>query len=112
MDAWVELNAGECGFQVLGQANCEDNQHVTFELTSNCNKICNLGKVLKHADPIDAYAEVAPGAASRLHAICSEVLTGCCAGCVVPTALFKVMQVAAGLSLPRDITIRLKTGQP
>jgi hypothetical protein len=36
-----------------------------------------------------------------------ETLTGCCAGCAVPVGLFKAMQVAAGLALPKDITIKL-----
>jgi len=36
-----------------------------------------------------------------------ETLKGCCAGCAVPAGLFKAMQVAAGLALPQDITIRL-----
>jgi hypothetical protein len=34
-------------------------------------------------------------------------LKGCCAGCAVPAGLFKAMQVAAGLALPKDINIRL-----
>jgi hypothetical protein len=36
-----------------------------------------------------------------------ERCTNCCAGCAVPAGLFKAMQVAAGLALPKDITIRL-----
>ena len=34
-------------------------------------------------------------------------LHGCCAGCAVPVGLFKAMQVAAGLALPKDIEIAL-----
>lgn len=36
-----------------------------------------------------------------------ETLIGCCAGCAVPAELFKGMQVAAGLALPKDINIRI-----
>jgi uncharacterized 2Fe-2S/4Fe-4S cluster protein (DUF4445 family) len=38
-----------------------------------------------------------------------DVLTGCCAGCAVPVGLFKTMQVAAGLALPKDITINMES---
>ncbi|MFN2352102.1 MAG: hypothetical protein ABR497_09170, partial [Kiritimatiellia bacterium] len=34
-------------------------------------------------------------------------LKGCCAGCAVPVGVFKAMQVAAGLALPKDPTITL-----
>jgi len=36
-----------------------------------------------------------------------EHLKGCCAGCAVPVGIFKGMQVAAGLALPKDITIKM-----
>jgi hypothetical protein len=36
-----------------------------------------------------------------------ESLKGCCAGCAVPVGIFKSMQAAAGLALPKDITITI-----
>lgn len=35
-----------------------------------------------------------------------ETLRGCCAGCAAPSAVFKAMQVAAGVALPKDITLK------
>jgi hypothetical protein len=36
-----------------------------------------------------------------------ETLTGCCAACAVPVAAFKAMQVAAGVALPKDVTLKI-----
>lgn len=112
MEAWADVETGECGYGARAMARCEDGQHVSFELSSGCPKICSLGKVLRHADPVDSYMEIAPGTRSRLYAICSEVLTGCCSGCLVPVAMFRAMQVAAGLSLSGDVTIRVRKENP
>jgi len=40
-------------------------------------------------------------------AVARECLKGCCAGCAVPVAIFKAMQVAAGLALPKSIRIEI-----
>jgi hypothetical protein len=37
-------------------------------------------------------------------------LSGCCAGCAVPVGIFKAMQAAAGVALPRDVTITMEKG--
>jgi hypothetical protein len=34
-----------------------------------------------------------------------EHLKGCCAACAVPVGAFKAMQVAAGVALPKDVTL-------
>jgi len=40
-------------------------------------------------------------------AIARGSLKGCCAGCAVPVGVFKAMQVAAGLALPKDIRLKI-----
>jgi hypothetical protein len=108
MSTYVEIDAGECGFYANAVVSCADGRFATFDINSSCGKIATLGKVLRHADPVDAFTEIAPGTSSRLYAICSEVLSGCCAGCVVPVGLFKGMLVAAELSLPQETSIRVR----
>lgn len=112
MNAQVEINAGVCGFHTFAIARSEDSQFVEFEVSSDCDKIRRLGNVLKHADPYDAYTEIAMANRGRLFSACHELLPGCCVGCVVPTGLFKAMQVAAGLALPADVTIAIKKAGP
>ena len=37
-------------------------------------------------------------------------LKGCCAGCAVPSGIFKSMQVAASLALPQSVSMDIKAG--
>ena len=107
MKANVEVDAGICGFKTFACVSSEDDQHVAFDVESDCEKIAALGAALEEKGLIDAYREISPAAESVLMQTIRSVLTGCCAGCAVPAGLFKAMQVAAGVALPKDITMRL-----
>ena len=114
MKATAEIDAGICGFHTTVRVHSEDDQHVTFDLETNCEKISHLGARLKAQGPLDAYEEINPAATSRLLETVRASLPGCCAACAVPVGLFKAMQVAAGLALPKDIhiTIAVANQQP
>jgi len=107
LNALVTINAGICGFVTSAEVSSPDNQNVEFHVSSNCEKIAKLGKSLKQCEPIDAYQEISPASDSVFMAIVRDNLKGCCSGCAVPSGLFKAMQVAAGLALPKDISISL-----
>jgi len=108
MKATTNIEAGICGFHTTVQAHSEDDQNVTFELETNCEKIGRLGALLQSQGPLDAYEEISSASGSRLLASAREALPGCCAGCAVPVGLFKSMQVAAGLALPKDIHLTMR----
>ena len=96
------VEAGVCGFSTTIHANSADDQNVKFVVDTDCDKI----KALSQALPaVDAYQEIGTGFDGELLKMVRASLGGCCAGCVVPVALFKSMQVAAGLALPRDIRL-------
>ena len=107
MKSTVEIDAGICGFRTSAHAVSPDSQNVSFEVQSDCEKIRKLGDALKGKGVIDAFQEISPASESVLMGIVRETLKGCCAGCAVPAGLFKAMQVAAGLALPKNINIRL-----
>jgi len=107
MTAIVEIDAGVCGFKTQAKASGEDDQHVVFEVASDCENIRRLAAALKEREPVDAYQEISPAAEGALMQVVRATLRGCCAGCAVPAGLFKAMQVAAGLALPKDVSIRL-----
>ena len=108
MNARVEIDAGICGFHTKASAMSEDSQNVVFEVESDCEKILKLADALKEKGPIDAYQEIGTASPSVVLETTRSVLKGCCAACAVPVGLFKAMQVAAGLALPKEITIRLE----
>jgi hypothetical protein len=105
--AQVEIEAGVCGFRTQATAESEDCQHVSLSIQTDCEKIGQVAAALNAVQPLDAFQEINPATESVLLATVRQTLKGCCAGCAVPAGLFKAMQVAAGLALPKDIAIRL-----
>jgi hypothetical protein len=107
MKAIVRIDAGICGFQTSASIASDDEQMVAFDVQSACEKIRSLGELLKTHGPIDAYHEISPETEGIITKSVRSMLIGCCAGCAVPSGLFKGMQVAAGLALAKDIHIAL-----
>jgi len=108
MKANAEIQAGICGFVTHVSAESEDNQNVNFGIKSNCEKIEALAVKLNTIQPVDAFQEISPTGDGKIMAVVRESLKGCCAGCAAPAGIFKAMQVAAGLALPKDISITFK----
>ena len=107
MKAKVNVDAGICGFQTSAVAAADEDQQVVFDVQSTCEKIRALAELLKAKGAIDAYQEISPAGEGVLMQTVRPMQKGCCAGCVVPVALFKGMQVAAGLALPKDVSVGL-----
>lgn len=106
MNVKVKIEAGVCGFISQITAQSDDQQMVTLKVASGCDKIRRLADGIAEFGPLDAYAEVFAGKDSLL-GLCRRQLTSCCAGCAVPVALYKAMQVAANLALPATVTISM-----
>jgi len=107
MNVKVKVDAGVCGFRTSIRASSEDSQNVAFEIASGCEKIRGFADALKANGAVDAYQEISTEAQSVVMAVAQRSLKGCCAGCAVPVGIFKAMQVAAGLALPKDISIEI-----
>ena len=107
MTATVEIDAGACGFKTSARVVSEDNRHVSYELDSECERVLKLAEALKSGGPIDAYQEISSRGKSILFDAARSTLVGCCTGCAVPVGLFKAMEVATGLALPKDVAIQL-----
>lgn len=100
----VEVQPGVCNFLARIEATSEDQRHVLLRISSECENIRALAAEL--VKPVDGYEEIRDGFAGRVQQTVQSHLKGCCSGCVVPSGLFKAMQVAAGLALPVDAGIR------
>jgi len=107
MKAKAEIDAGICGFKTIAIVTCDDDQHVSIDVHSGCEKVRAMAASLKDKGAVDAYQEISPATDSIVLGVGREALKGCCAACAVPVGVFKAMQVAAGLALPKDIGIKL-----
>ncbi len=103
------ISAGVCGFHTRVTARSADGQMVSLHIASDCEKIRGLAEGLK--DPIDAYQEIGKGSDGVVLSVARARLTGCCAGCAVPSGIFKSVQVAGGVALPAPISITIERGE-
>lgn len=101
----VTVQAGICGFVTEVKALNNDDETVSFEVNSPCPNITALAAKLQ---PVDAYMELRDGFNGHILSTVRESLRGGCSGCVVPSGIFKAMQVAAGLALPKDIALSVE----
>lgn len=101
----TKVEPGVCGFNADIEAEVRGYQFVTLKVDSKCENIIKIEKKLKE---FDVYNEIRDGFNGEFYKIIRENLKGCCSGCAVPIALFKSMQVAAGVALPRDILIKIE----
>lgn len=100
------INAGVCGFHTLVTARSDDMQMVTMEITSECEKIRGLAEAL--TIPIDSYQEIGDGSEGVVLKTARSRLSGCCAGCAVPSGIFKSVQVAGGVALPAPVSFTIE----
>ncbi len=107
MKALVVVDGGICGFQTRIHAASDDSQNVTFKIASGCEKARKFAEVLTAKGPVDGYAEIGAGSDGVVLTTAREILKGCCAACAVPVGAFKAMQVAAGVALPKDVTLKI-----
>lgn len=96
------IEAGVCGFVTQVLAHCEDSQHVSFEITTPCEKVQALADSLP---TVDAYEEIGAGFDGQVMTAVRGCFQGCCSGCAVPAGVFKAMQVAAKLALPQTVSM-------
>ena len=103
------IHAGVCGFSTTVAAHSDDMQMVSLKIVSDCEKIRGLAGALDC--PIDAYQEIGNGSDGTVLKAARNHLSGCCAGCVVPSGIFKSVQVAGGVALPAPISMTIERVQ-
>ena len=106
MKCSTEIFAGVCGFTTRVVAEGEE-ELVTLAIETECQKVQGLATVLK-GQQIDAYEEIHKGFEGVVMSAVRSGIAGCCAGCVVPSGIFKSLQVAAAVALPKDISITMR----
>ncbi len=99
------IKAGICGFTTVVNAQSDDMQNVTFRIESDCQNITGLAADFP---AVDSFSEIGAGFEGDIHQKVRQTLKGCCSGCVVPSGIFKSMQVAAGLALPAPVSISIE----
>ncbi|MCC7493914.1 MAG: hypothetical protein IT204_16275 [Fimbriimonadaceae bacterium] len=91
----VEVEPGSCGFTTTVRAAQRADGQVAIEGDSPCEMVTTWLDALGAVDPV-SIMRGGPGL------VCAR----CHAGCLVPVATVKAIEVEAGLNLPRPASIR------
>ncbi|MBF0429818.1 MAG: hypothetical protein HQK83_00955 [Fibrobacteria bacterium] len=108
MKTKTNINPGVCNFETEVTASTEDSQNVTFEFNSECETIKAFAKKVADISPVNAIMTLGP----EENPVLLEgrkllQVKGCCDACIVPACAVKVMQVSAGLALPKDASFTI-----
>ncbi len=103
--ARAEIFSGICGFTTVVEARANENDSYTVHLIveSECPAVAQLAAELGHE--VNALQEFTYRAEPRILQLAPENLDH--PACPVPAGIIKAIEVAAGLALPKDVTIKI-----
>lgn len=99
----VIVDAGICGFKATIQIESEDMQMANIKIKTDCPNLKPMENELQEADGYAVcFSKLGDG-------IIYEYAKKYCRhpGCPVPAAIIKGIEVACGLALPNDATIKI-----
>jgi hypothetical protein len=98
------VNPGICGMIATVEVTRADKRRVRLEITSECEKVTNMGKALPELSQFNALK---PHVNSDVYKCASE--HHLCPSCPIPMAILKAIEVETGLALPRPVTVQWET---
>ncbi len=102
--ASARIDAGICGFSTRVTAET-DGEDCRLAITSECPHVMKMAAALDRVDP---FGEIGwHGEPPRIHATAAATLPH--AACPVPAGIVMAVEVASGLALPRDASIRVSS---
>ena len=96
----VEVDCGICGHHAIVEVSRESKTHIRNSVQSDCEM---LSSAVEQVDGADWREALSPRNPNSVHAVMFQVIKH--AGCPVPTAVAKAIEVEAGVALPRDVSI-------
>lgn len=105
--AKAEICAGICGFTTTVVATSNGDGTIHLEVESGCKAVLKLAEQLRDVDPYREFTW------RRQGPLTLQLAPQCLShpACPVPSGIIKVVEVEAGLALPKDVTIRLSKSQ-
>ncbi|RKX99680.1 MAG: hypothetical protein DRP54_06805 [Spirochaetes bacterium] len=105
MRAKAVVNAGVCGYGAVIIAEAKDAMgKALVSLDTECNNLKELGQNLE----IEIMDVVQKGCSSEIFTQITQLVPNMHCPCPVILGIFEAVKIAAGLALPKDISIRLE----
>jgi len=105
--ATVEIDAGVCGYSTTVRATRGQGYLVQISIESECPHIRKIGEEITEVDALQQIGLRGglPPVLQTAYKLCAH------AACPVPSGLVKAIEVAAGLALAKDVTMRVSKGE-
>jgi hypothetical protein len=105
--AKAEICAGIRGFSTTVVAKSNGDGTVHLDVRSDCKAVLKLAEQLQEVDPYREFTW------RRQGPLTLELAPHCLShpACPVPSGIIKVVEVEAGLALPKDVTIKLSKSE-
>ena len=99
----VAVDAGVCGYKALIRAEKTTGYTVRLTIQTGCPHVQKIAP-----DPLEVDAVRQIGLRAGLPSLLEDAYACCAhAACPVPSALIKAVEVAAGLALPADVSLKI-----
>jgi hypothetical protein len=105
--AKAEIHAGICGFETTVVAKKRDDGMLDLEVESGCKAVMKLAERIRTVDPYREFTWRRQGPLTLAEA--PQCLSH--PACPVPSGIIKVVEVEAGLALPKDVTIKISKSE-
>ena len=101
-----EIDAGICGFQTTVVAAAESMRKVHLDIQSDCPQITKAAEQIPQMDMLEELRSgLGQGHVYTTLGGCVKHVT-----CPVGSGILKTAEAAAGLALPKDVTIKMSKG--
>lgn len=99
-----EIFSGICGFSTQVEAEKGDSYTVRLNITSDCKDIRKMAEEISEVNALDemSFRKGVPSVLEKGRKYCPH------ASCPVPAGIIKTVEVAAGLALPADVSIKIE----
>jgi hypothetical protein len=99
----VAVDAGVCGYKALIKAERTTGYTVRLTIETDCPHVQKIAP-----DPLEVDAVRQIGLRAGLPSLLENAYACCAhAACPVPSGLIKAVEVAAGLALPADVSMKI-----
>ncbi len=102
----VQVDCGICGYHALVEVSGESKTHVRVSVQTECEM---LSDAVVQVDGAEWREALSPRSPNSVHAVMFQVIKH--AGCPVPTAVAKAIEVEVGVALPQDVNNRFQPGR-
>ena len=102
----VEVDCGICGYHALVEVSRESKTRVRVSVQTECEM---LSSAVEQVDGAHWREALSPRNPNSVHTVMFQVIKH--AGCPVPAAVAKAIEVEVGVALPRDVSICFQPGR-